>query len=277
MERTSPAVPDGAAGEVGTQWIRSDDLVLGRRRCRALGGGALRPRAQDLEDHRQQRHEDDDDGDQVDVVGDQRDATEEEARGRHDADPQEAAQGVPADEVAVRVTDHAGDQRDVRPDDRDEPGQHQGAAAVLVEELFGAVQVLGLQHPGVVLEQATAEAAAEEVAHLVTEEGADERDTDQHPDVDAQRHVQQRGGEQQRVTRQEGEQQTGFDEHHHGDTDQRPRAELVQERRRITEIVQSGNRLRNKCHQIHKSHGAASTCAGSEPERRTGTIPHRSS
>src|SRR5262245_49814010 len=63
--------------------------------------------------------------------------------------PDDAARDIINGEAAVLHPADAGDEWCERPDDGNEPGQHNRPAAVLVVEMLRALQVLLVEEPGV--------------------------------------------------------------------------------------------------------------------------------
>jgi hypothetical protein len=111
------------------------------------------------------------------------------------------------------------------------------------------VEVLLLEHLGVRFEHRGAQVAAHEVADLTTEHGGHRDEHQQLPQLEVGVHRGTlRGGtrgqharhEQQRVTGQDREQHTGFDEDDDQDAHQGPGAELLDQLERVEEIRHQG-------------------------------------
>ncbi len=85
---------------------------------------------------------------------------------------------------------------------------------MLVEERIRLVEVLLLDEPALTVVERRADGATDLVTDDVAEEGGDEERHDRHPEVDV--HLagrdEQAHGEQQRVARQDGEEQAALDE-----------------------------------------------------------------
>jgi hypothetical protein len=122
--------------------------------------------------------------------------------------PGDCAHGTPDHEATTVHLGDAGDHGDVGPDHGDEPSDHQGGIAALLEELVGLLKVAPLQDPAVPL-------------HLVADHVPGERgDREDHHD---QYHVlvqlacgdEQSRRDQQRVTGEEREEQAALDEQQH--------------------------------------------------------------
>ena len=133
------SVDGGFRGPVN--WIGSQSLRAGSRHR-----AAMRP---PLPEHRRERQHDDDEDDLVDVLGDLELRAQEPASERvehvaeqeHADDPADAADDVVEEERAVLHLRRAGDDRHERPDDRDEPGDDDRLAAVLLVEGLRLQQV----------------------------------------------------------------------------------------------------------------------------------------
>ena len=103
-------------------------------------------------------------------------AAEQGAEHHHAGAPEQGAEQVPRQERAVGVPRAARGERHERAHHGHEPAEHEGAAAVALEEPLGAAQVGRLQDAGVVLEEAGARLVADQVARLVAEGRGGEAD-----------------------------------------------------------------------------------------------------
>ena len=140
-----------------------------------------------------------------------------------------AADDVEGDEGPVPHVADAGHDRRERADDRDEPGQHDGLGAVLVEERLGLVDVRLLEQPAVrPPEDGRPDPLAEQVAHLVADHRGHEAADEQRAasgrcrasSIDERARGEEPGGEEEGVAgEEEADEQAGLGE------DDRPDAE----------------------------------------------------
>ena len=163
-----------------------------------------------LDDHRQERHDDDAEGHQREVVLHHRHVAERVARARAHAHPQQRARHVEEHELLRRHLGRAGHKRHEGADDGDEAAGDDGHAAVLLEEGVRLGEVIAVQQPvhqaGLVVgrEHARAHEAPHRVVHRVAEDGRGDEQHRYHPDVERPGGRQRAGGEQQRIAGQEG-------------------------------------------------------------------------
>ena len=97
--------------------------------------------------HREQRNQDDQDGDDAEVLFDHRDVAEQVATPQEQRHPQNSAQQVVAQEFAVGHPTNTCDERRKGPDDGHEARECHCHAAVPLEEFLGAMQVFDLEQP----------------------------------------------------------------------------------------------------------------------------------
>ena len=172
--------------------------------------------ANEAEDHRQQRQQDDADHQQRQVLLDERHVAEEVAQGHQAADPGHGADHAEHDEARVVHLRHAGDEGREGPHDGQEARQGHGLAAVAFVELMGAVEVVAAEYLRVgVAEQPLAEGPADHVVGAVAGDRRDHQQPAEQPWVHAAGGADGAGDEQQRVAGEErSHHQAGFTEDH---------------------------------------------------------------
>jgi len=99
---------------------------------------------EDLEHHGKDRHDHDANRDEREVFLDHRDIAKHETGAHADRDPRDPACNVVEEERSRGHLRRAGDERQERADDRDKAGEDDRLAAVQLEELVGAPDMLGL-------------------------------------------------------------------------------------------------------------------------------------
>ena len=168
-----------------------------------------------------------------------------------------------------------GDDGCERADDRHEARQEDGDRAVLLEELVRLVEVALLEEPGVGLEHLDADEPADPVADLAAKDGGDRDRDDEQPDVEVRvgdllgvlgggaARGDQAGDEEQRVTRQHGEQHTRLDEDDQQQSDERPRAEPTDQVERVQDARQCHG-IGGGLHQRQVVHGPQGYRRGAE-------------
>ena len=119
------------------------------------------------------------------------------------------------------------------------------------EERLGRLQSIGAQDPGVVLEQAAPAARAEPVAGLITGDRRDHAYAHDLPQAQAQRPVEDGGGDQQRVPRQEGKENPRLDEHDEGHADQHPGAQGRKQRPGVGDRADKAGKVGDPADDVH--------------------------
>ena len=196
----------------------------------ATSGPSSPPPARGRDDDRQHGDGDDDEHNALDRIRDTGDARQKHADRRHGADPRDRSDDVPGDEVPIGHPRSPGREGRIGAHHRHEAPQYEGKRPVTGEERLGRLQPIGAQDPGVVLEQSAPEARAEPVAGLITGDRRHHAYAHDLPQAQAQRAVEDGGRHQQRVPRQEGEQDAGLDEDDDGHSDQHPGAQGREQR-----------------------------------------------
>jgi hypothetical protein len=190
-----------------------------------------------LDHDRQNRNQHKDDGDQVNVVRDDRNFSEPESRQSHQRGPGDGADPVPEGEAANRHPRHPDYRRKEGAHDRDEPGENNCGDSVSGNERIRLKAIFRLEDSGVVPEQPRPDPGADGVPTVPAGDRRCGHDRDQDPQRKSQRRAQQRRREHQAVTGQKREQQPRLDEHHEDDDDNRPRPDLPEKRNRVQELT----------------------------------------
>ena len=232
-----------------------------------------------LDGHRDHRGDHDQHDRRLEVVPDEVDLAEVVAEHGDAGAPQHRADaGVEEEPLRVHPAG-PGDHRDEGPHDRHEPGHHDRPVAVPVEELVGAVQVLRFQEPRVrVPEQRGAETPADVVAGHVPAERRGRQDHADQPEryVDGAVRDEQTDSEQQRVTRQDREQQPALDEHDRRGAPQRPVPEFGQQVLGVHPVGHEHGDLSKHRHRVAPiSETGAIAVRSAAAADRPCTCPHR--
>ncbi len=147
--------------------------------ARRLGGGFGLPQSRPdrVDDARHERHEDDRDHQQLEVLLHERDVPEEVARGEEQRHPSEGAEDVEQREPRPVHPAHARHEGRERADEREEPRERDRLAAVPLEELVRLLDVLRLDEPAPLLrsDHSASELVADPVVHPVAENRRDEQ------------------------------------------------------------------------------------------------------
>ena len=131
---------------------------------------------------------------------------EQVARVDERRDPRDAADDVVGDEAAIAHSGHAGHERRERPDDRHEARDDDREPAVAVVERLRPAQVLLLEPARIgLIEDARPDVVADRVVDRVAEDCRGDQHADQHMDVHAGARDDRPGNEEQRVARQQRE------------------------------------------------------------------------
>lgn len=160
----------------------------------------------DLDDDRQDAHDDNENENDLDVFLHELDIAEEVAGERDEPGPQHGTDGTEGEEATEVHAADAGDGRDKRAHDRHEPSEDDRACAVLLEEGMRFVDVFALEEPGVRLSKhCGAHLVANPIAHDVAEDRDGDKQRDRSPDIEGDEPLgnEHPGDEEQRVTRQE--------------------------------------------------------------------------
>src|ERR1017187_3306639 len=161
------------------------------------------PRPQGLPQERQRRDGDDRQDDEREVLLDDRNVAEEEAREHADGDPERTADHVVRQEDAVSHradTRHEGRER---PDDRNEPREDDRFSSVFFVELFGLPEVLLLQVLHASAEGPQSDPLPDPVVHRIAEDRRERQAEEQQPDIQRAERGERSGREQERVPGQE--------------------------------------------------------------------------
>src|SRR5688572_1480579 len=213
-----------------------------------------------LEHARQDRHEDDAEDDQREVIADGGDVAEGPAGEEAHRHPEDRPDDGVRREAPVR---HAADARHEgreRAHDRHEARNDDRLAAVLLVEGVRPVEVLALQEPpALLLEDTRAHVLADGVVDGVAEDGGDREEHEEDAEIERADAGERARGEEERVARE--------DRRHHEarlaeDDDEeeqvRPRAVLLDH---LLEVgVQVQEEVEELLDQVHR--GAPSTCFG---------------
>ena len=166
--------------------------------------------AQSRPDHldagREDRDHDDRDDHQVEVLLDDLQSREPPAREQEHEDPGHPAGHVVEGEAEVVHLADAGDERGECPDDRDEPREDDGEAAILLVEFVGAQQMLLVQEPGVLArEDVRPDVVADAVIDGVAQDRGDDQQQRGRPQVDRRAGMGRHGAdrEEERIARQD--------------------------------------------------------------------------
>ena len=160
----------------------------------------------ELNDDRQDAHNDDEDEDRLDVRLDEGDIAEEVARQGHEASPEERPNGAEGEEFPEVHPADPSDCGDERAHDRDESGEHDRAGPVLLEEGVSLVDVLTPKKPGIGLsEQGRAHLVPNPIPDDVADDGHCNEEHYRHADIDRDEALgdEHAGDEQEGVAGQE--------------------------------------------------------------------------
>lgn len=156
-----------------------------------------------MNDGGHERHDDNPQNDQREVLLDRLNSSKEVAAPDEQQHPHDSTENVIEEEDRIRHVRNARDERNDRAEHREEAGEDDGFAAVLVIEAFGGSEILQAENFPVLFEHPPAEQSAQPVIARIAEDRCDAEEHREENRVETSARGERTGSEEQRIAGEE--------------------------------------------------------------------------